>query len=169
MARALVHHHPWLRASPVIFEPCAGRGALGFALMTERCSVKMADIKPRSVSVRKADTISSDDGWINDADVVTNPPFSRAAELWRRAAAHKARSISLLVRLNWLERAGTRQDIPDPHRVIILPRITKHMFVGKTSDSLTVLWATWFLWRDRPHFESPDLQSLSRDQCKGFL
>ncbi len=156
VSRALVRHLPALAGMPVL-EPCAGANAIGRVLADEAgCAVSAYDIEPRDRRVSQADTLSkgffSEDCWPDAAvsAVVTNTPFSLAAEYWRRTR-HFA-LVVLLVRITWLEATKEREDIADPDALIIVPRAkftgpgaidpeTNEPYEG--GDNATVCWAIW--------------------------
>lgn len=148
MVRALINEAPQLLTyygPDVFFEPCAGNGAIMRVFKTAGRRMIGADIEPRNTTVRKIDTLNGRP-WPSDVrgrPVVTNPPFSRGADVFRAAIDNRAPLIALLLRLNWLEPVDDRADIPAPHRLIILPRIGGHWFTGKSTDSITVAWHIW--------------------------
>ncbi len=157
VTRALILHGPIIGGR--VIEPCAGRAAMSFVLLEDAgCEVTSYDIAPRHAGVVKADTLAA--GFFEtatatpDVSLITNPPFSLAAEYWRRGKAF--RRVALLVRITWLERTKDRQDVEDPVRVIVLPR---PKFVGKGSDSATCVWACWGDWK-------PGIVRLSHDDKK---
>jgi hypothetical protein len=146
MTLALFAYAEPLMYSGRFVEPCAGKGAIMRVVRAhEGCKIIGADIDPRAHGIRRLDTLRPRP-WPKDmrgTDVITNPPFSRGADAYRVAFANGARSIALLLRLNWLEPVDDRADIPSPHRLIILPRIGGHWFAGKATDNVTVAWHVW--------------------------
>jgi len=148
VTRALIKYGPLPRGLNVI-EPMAGANAMTRVLADEGgCTVAAFDIEPRADGITQADTLAPNffvplamthDG--STISVITNPPFSKAAALWRHAQFF--RRTALLVRITWLERTKDRDDVPDPVRVIVLPR---PKFTRQGSDSATVVWACWGDW-----------------------
>lgn len=142
ITRALVEYGS-LSANERVLEPMAGAGAMVHVLNERVRAVHAFDIEPRRNDIAQADAFGPDglDAYSADWSVVTNPPFSRAAELWRAGCSF--RRLAMLVRITWLERCADREDVDDPKRVLVLPR---PKFVGKGSDSATVVWACWGEW-----------------------
>lgn len=76
--------------------------------------------------------------------VVTNPPYTRAAEIVPLAYEHCTIGMAMLLRLSWLEPCANRRDwlrkYP-PTELIVLPRIS---FTGNgKTDSVTCAWMIW--------------------------
>ncbi len=153
--RALIDRMPSIRGREVI-EPCAGANRITAILANEAvCPCVAFDIEPRHPAVSQQDATDRK-WWMTIAPgwtLVTNPAFSMAAELFR-AAWHEQRTIALFVRLSWLEAVADREDIPDPHALIIVPRpkfIQSPEFeaIRKASgkpwggDNVTCAWAIW--------------------------
>jgi hypothetical protein len=156
VTRVLLDKWPHVRGKRVV-EPCAGAGRMSRVLSAEGgCAVRSFDIAPRADGIDRADAVSPT-FWSETYRreiVVTNPAFSIASTLFRRAWAYDAPAIALLVRLSWLEAAEDRADLPDPDGLIVVPR---PQFIespearaireaaGKKwgGDSVTVAWAIW--------------------------
>jgi len=90
--------------------------------------------------------------------VVMNPPFSLAESFVRKAMEHRpARGLVIaLLRLSWLEPAGTRGELlrattPD---VLILPK--RPIYDGRGHDSVT---SAWFCFPGTRHYEHLPLPS----------
>lgn len=166
MTRALLQHCPRL-AGRSIFEPCAGAGAIASVLEGEgACVVTALDIEPRHPLIGKADTLSSTAHWPRDPiGIVTNTPFSRAADLVRLAEAQGVGFLFLLARLTFLERTGDRDDLRDPDLALVLPRM-KPWFTGKGTDSCTVAWFGWF---SEPNIWPTGVRRLGKTECRGYL
>lgn len=153
--RVLLERMPSLRGREVI-EPCAGANRMTAVLANEgRCPCVAFDIEPRHPAVSRQD--ATDRAWWATIapgwTLVTNPAFSMAAELFR-AAWHEDRTIALFLRLSWLEAAKDREDIPDPHALIVVPRPkfiqspefqARREATGKPwgGDNVTCAWAIW--------------------------
>lgn len=176
ITRALLKYVPELAGMKVI-EPCAGANAMTRVLADEGgCDVAAFDIEPRADGIMRADTLTP--GFFEQiaakyltpggnvlADgrqiaVVTNTPFSKAADYWRRTRHFGL--VALLVRITWLEKTHNREDVGDPDQIVIVPRTT---FTGPGAidpetgkpltggDSATVCWSIWRLddaWFGRP-------------------
>lgn len=155
--RALIQHGPV--SGGCVLEPCAGAGAMVDVLREAGCVVAAFDIEPRREDISPVDTLTP--GFFEqiaathgtDISLVSNTPFSLAASYQRRGQMF--RRTALLVRITWLERTRDRADIPDPVRLIVLPR---PKFAGKGSDSATCVWACWGDWQ-------PGIVRLSREDC----
>jgi hypothetical protein len=154
MTRALLAHMPKI-ATHHIVEPCAGAGAIVEVLRHDgKAGVIGFDIEPRAGGIVQADTIALTDwtklGAIAPSALVTNPPFSLAANYWRLGRAFDV--TVLLVRQTWLEVSRDREDISDPDAMVLMPRVK---FTGPgaidpetgkpytSSDSAACCWAIW--------------------------
>lgn len=163
MTRALIRRAGVQRGWKVI-EPMAGCGAMAGVLVEAGCQVAAFDIEPRADGIAQIDTMTP--GFFEqiavthgrDLAIITNPPFSLAADLARRALRFVR--VALLVRITWLEMTRDRCDIPDPDLVLVLPRPT---FIGKGSDSATCVWACWGEWAQS------GVVRLSREDCAQYL
>lgn len=160
VTRALIAHCPAITRRRVI-EPCAGASRLSRVLMADgQCSVRSFDLAPRAAGVEQANTLvrtfwrRPDLGDLRRVAVVTNPPFSGAAELARLALGEGVGLLALLVRLTWLEATNDRCDVPDPDALIIVPRpkfiesaeaqaIREAAWNPWGGDNCTVAWAIW--------------------------
>lgn len=162
VTRALLAHCSAVRGVRVI-EPCAGKLDMSRVLAEGGCRVRSFDVAPRADGVEQADTLTRAfwqvDGplageTLSEVAVVTNPPFSGAAELLRLSLGAGVGLVSLLVRLTWLEATNDRADVPDPDSLIIVPRpkfieseeaMAIREAAGKPwgGDNCTVAWATW--------------------------
>lgn len=154
--RALLAKHPAVRMGETIFSPCAGDGAIARVLREAGATVRQFDIAPRAPDVKPGD-ITSRQFWrdyYEGEPIIDNPPFSLAEDLLQNAIEFGASRIALLLRLSWLESTESRQDLPDPKRIIVLPR-PKYIespearvireAAGKKwgGDSVTSAWMIW--------------------------
>lgn len=146
MTLALLRHsgpfHNW-----TIYEPCAGRGAMVDVFRRNGAHVIAHDIEPRRDDIGQADSLASTQVWPHSTApdlVATNPPFSRATDLYRLWMKTRIPMLAMLLRLNWLERVQSRSDVEDPSSLIVLPRMRGYGFQGVNNDMVTV---AWFVWR----------------------
>lgn len=130
-----------------ILECCAGDGAISTKLDMRSCSSEIwtNDIDPERSCHYGFDAAVS---WPSDLRrhdwVVTNPPFSHAAQIVPLAYSHAKRGIAMLLRLSYLEPVENRGAWLSRHpltALIMLPRIsfTRN---GKT-DNVTCAWMIW--------------------------
>lgn len=129
-----------------IFEPCVGDGAIARELQQRGHRVSTNDLD----TSRAADVhFDATDVWplmvtIERPDwVITNPPFSAAYRILRRAIA-SASSVAMLLRLSFLEPTQEREAFlveEPPNLLIVLPR---YSFTGDgKTDSVTSAWMIW--------------------------
>jgi len=134
-----------------VLEPCAGDGAISDVLATlPGVSVTTNDI---DWSRKRSDwhfdvTIPAD--WFclcsqhNFDWIISNPPFSHAAEIVKAAYESATVGIAMLLRLSFLEPCDNRGPwlaAHPPTRLIVLPRIS---FTGDGhKDSCTAGWMLW--------------------------
>ena len=127
-------------------EPCAGDGAIYYALRQRGIQVEGYDIDPtKPWLIRDARTHENLEGKC----VCTNPPYrmpgdrDAAATLWRSWASAGASYIMLLLRLTWLSSAKSRRDIPPPDYLGIItprPRFIRGSRGTDSADSALFCW-----------------------------
>ncbi len=133
------------RVAGSIFEPCAGDGAIVDPLRRRGYRVTTNDLDP----VRQADfnaDATQPDLWqhISPDWTITNPPFSHAEAILRRALDTSRVGVAFLLRLSFLEPTRSRGPLlvaNPPTSLIVLPR---HSFTGDgKTDSVTCAWMVW--------------------------
>lgn len=145
-------------------EPCAGNGAIAKAVneaLRQKENWKLLELQPQfetelktlSDNVVIGDYLTTDMG---QADVIiTNPPFSLAFEIIKKAIVSKPRLVCMLLRLNFLgskERSSfMRENTPD---VYVLPN--RPSFTNKGTDSIEYAWFVWS--NDNGYGSQPDLR-----------
>jgi hypothetical protein len=129
-----------------VLEPCAGDGAV-VRPISEVCGlVRTNDLNPSM----KADTCAdaTDPAWWRNQPpvdwVISNPPFSVAADIVPLAHQKAVCGVAMLLRLSYLEpcenRAAWLAKHP-PTGLIVLPRIS---FTGDgKTDNVTCAWMVW--------------------------
>lgn len=164
--------HNW-----ILFEPCAGDGAIVRELPAES-RVVANDIVPRDPFL--PDYLldaTKGESWkrFNGVDVVlTNPPFDCAIEIARHAYEAARIGMALLLRLSWLEptenQRRRKQLRPDrdrgpwlkahpPTACIVLPR---HDYRNNgDTDSVT---SAWVLWAKQPEFCAPGFDFVTKEE-----
>jgi len=144
---------PELLWSPVVFEPCNGKGAISDVVRRYR-HVVTADIDPdmapdyvgdaRSISLYDAAPLIDKP---KKYSVITNPPFNQAIEIVSNFVERQL-LCAFLLRLSFLEptdKRGRWLENWAPNRIIVLPRIS---FTGDgKTDSVT---CAWFIWGIEP-------------------
>jgi hypothetical protein len=163
LTQSLIRHYPQL--PQLIFEPCAGQGAISQVLeesdrIVVGTDIQECDIAPRDATTREfwewwdlmLDNAPSDN---HDWATVTNPPFNRAAEILPLAYEYSPWGVAFLLRLSYLEPAENRADWLEQHAdnmrhlIPVNPR-PKFRRDTKGSDSSTVAWMIWqksWSWR----------------------
>lgn len=173
-----------LQAAPIsghIFEPCVGDGSLSRPLRA--ClyvhDVTTSDIAPTSMyeALRRSQAgqhveiphysldatdpntyarVAQERGRIDWT--VTNPPFSRAAEIIQAALRYSR--VAMLLRISFLEPTRQREQFLTecpPSAIRYMPRMS-FTSDGKT-DSVTVMWAIWDWTRPGAVSVSPRLET----------
>lgn len=125
-----------------VLEPCAGR-ALSIAGALERWGheVTTADVDLGAPVDMHVDATEYDFEAVRS--VVSNPPFSVAAEVIRNVLP-RTRWVAMLLRLSFLEPVPGRVDLlkRGPAQVLALPRVS--FYRGKSKkDSVTCAWMVW--------------------------
>jgi hypothetical protein len=141
-----------------VLDPASGEGEI-LDVMRERCSTRATlgiELHPgrAAAACERGHLVSVGDGLASswaDADVVVgNPPYSLAEDFAWKAASWAAEGgyrgpaiVALLLRLSFLEPAGTRRALfrTHPPDVLILPK--RPTFAGKGTDSTTSAWLLW--------------------------
>jgi hypothetical protein len=133
-------------------EPCAGNGAIIKAIKelypSDSDTWKAIELQSRfepelralTENVIIGDYLASEPGKVDV--IITNPPFSLAFEIIKKALESKPRVVCMLLRLNFLgskERSSfMREHTPD---VYVLPN--RPSFTGKGTDSIEYAWFVW--------------------------
>lgn len=130
-----------------VLEPCAGSGAIAEVLRKHPSvvTVNETDLEFSDAFAPRDATTDLFWDWWGDCDfVVTNPPFSAAAEIIPKAYEAARYGIAFLLRLSYLEpceNRGAWLSAHPPNQLIVLPRIS---FTGDgNTDSVTCAWCVW--------------------------
>lgn len=152
-----------------IWEPCCGDGAIAKILVEQpsKPTVYATDLYDHGYGTIGIDATKTD--WRPEGKfwVITNPPFSLAAEVIRSMKRLGAERIICLLRFSFLESATKREDIlEDGHllrTLLIKERLTMYPGVwdpSKKQGSATVPHA-WFIW-DKNHQNAYPSESVVR-------
>lgn len=147
---ALLRIEPQLLDAHIV-EPCCGEGHISKVLKQHGCRVSSSDLIDRGYGRTGVDFLRMHK--LQGDVVASNPPFSHAAEFVRHALALDARSVVMLLKLQFLETADRSDLIEDcwlQHRAS-LQRV--HVFKNRVA-----LWKNgkphkggmfalgWFVW-----------------------
>jgi len=130
----------------VIFECCAGDGAIVNPFVEDGLVVVTNDIDPKlhcnfQRDAKEASLFSE----VNADWVVSNPPFSEAFPIVKNAVESAKIGVAMLLRLSFLEPTYERGEwlqANPPQALIVLPRIS---FTGDgKTDSVTTAWFIWY-------------------------
>lgn len=170
LALSLIQYCPQL--PQLIFEPCAGQGAISNVLRDSDRMVCDSDITwdlsdDQSDMPCPKDATTSDfwQYWANNMRnmpsidrrnwaTVTNPPFNQAADILPLAYEHSPWGVAFLLRLSYLEPTENRADWLQQHAdnlryvIPVSPRPRFRKAAG--ADSVTVTWMVWqkqWSWR----------------------
>ena len=110
--------------TPVVVDPCSGKGVLAYSAQTRGYSVIEFDkYNWGRGGVEKLDFLTDQypREIIPDNTVLMNPPFSKAVEFVERCFEFNARKIVCFQRLAWWESVGRRDfwDKHPPNRVYV--------------------------------------------------
>lgn len=145
-----------LRRVPVrgqVFECCVGNAAIQAVIVSrfERVTDRLwnnditQSIQNLDFQLDASDSANWESRWADRFDwIITNPPFSHAAQIVPLAYQHARVGIAMLLRLSFLEpveNRGAWLNQHPPTTLIVLPRIS-FTNDGRT-DSVT---AAWFVW-----------------------
>lgn len=140
-----------VKISGVVLEPCAGEGHISEVLEEYGCELITNDIDEKFKTNFNLDIthetfwLQMKGGYKNIDFIVTNPPFSHAAEVMKQSYKIAKKGVALLVRLSFLEPCEGRDKFfvtNPPDQIIIMPRIS---FTGDgKSDSVTCAWVIWY-------------------------
>lgn len=157
-----------IEAGGVVLEPCVGEGDIAAELARDpRFALVLSNDLDRRHDADSHEDATDPAWWkrVGDVDwVITNPPFTVAADVLKLAHKH-AGNVAMLLRLSFLEpcegRAAWLEEHP-PSDLIVLPRIS---FTGDgNTDSVTCAWMVW---------GSPYQQSIAivnpKDERQGSL
>jgi hypothetical protein len=149
-----------VKISGRVLEPCSGEGWITEVLENYDCQVTTNDIDEQFKTDYHMD-ISSEAFWEQMKEdhksidfVITNPPFSLAPIVMKKAIELAKVGVALLVRLSFLEPCEGRDKFlvsNPPSQIIVMPRIS---FTGDgKSDSVTCCWLVWY--RDKRQVQDP--------------
>lgn len=139
-----------------VFECCVGDGAI--AQVFDTCPLIQElwtnDIDPRIPVDLKVD-VSLKESWffidIYTDWVVTNPPFTKAADIIPLAWEYSLEGVAMLLRLSYLEPAKNRGAWLQEHSKYLTDLIIfgqpRPSFTGNGVDTATT---AWFVWQKEP-------------------
>lgn len=89
--------------SPRIWEPCDGLGHISDTLAAAGFQVRRSDLYTRGRGIEQLDFLTQSETW--HGDIITNPPYSCAAEMVRKALATIADGckVAMWLRILFLE------------------------------------------------------------------
>lgn len=132
--------------SPKIWEPCDGLGHISDVLTAHGYDVCRSDLYTRGRDIEQLDFLTADEVW--GGDIITNPPYSCATKMVRKALSVVAdgRKIAMWLRILYLESAERKRlfDEFPPVRVWISSRRIPCGKDGKFGASAQgYAWFTW--------------------------
>ena len=152
--RALIDYlGPRLRG--VVWEPCAGNGAIVDVLRAHAefvHTVLASDIAPRRDDISQANFLDCEHGFFGTLapivdTICTNPPYSTdtgTATDCVEKAIQLAPNVAMLLRIGWLEPCEDRCELltkRPPTDIIILPRVN---YIGAPKgNNQTSVWVIW--------------------------
>lgn len=130
----------WRPASPVVWEPACGCGAMAREIEGAGLEVVGTDMADRGYGEPGVDFLTSP----KRADcIITNPPFDLAAAFIERAFAIGVQEMALVLKSTYWH-AAKRQAIWMRHRPsLILPLLWRPDFLGKGGPTMEIMWCVW--------------------------
>lgn len=135
------------RFSVKIWEPCDGLGHISDVLIENGYNVRRSDLYTRGRDIEQLDFLSNGDEW--NGDIITNPPYSCATKMVRKALSVVAEGykVAMWLRILYLESAERKrlfEEFP-PVRVWISSRRIPCGKEGKFGASAQGY--AWFIWQ----------------------
>jgi hypothetical protein len=132
-----------------VWEPASGMGHMALPLVAHNYNVRCSDILeyglrlPGTPRPQVLDFLQTQPQWLGkDWAIVTNPPFSLAADFVRHGLRY-CPTVMILERLAFLE-AKSRADIMNNHLAWVLPFDRRPPMLHRWSrDERTGLWKEW--------------------------
>lgn len=133
--------------STKIWEPCDGLGHISDALTAHGYDVRRSALYTRGRDIEQLDFLTDDEVW--DGDIITNPPYSCATGMVRKALSVVAegRKVVMWLRILYLESAERKrlfEEFP-PVRVWISSRRIPCGKDGKFGASAQGY--AWYVWK----------------------
>ena len=130
-----------------IWEPCDGMGHISDVLIENGYNVRRSDLYTRGRDIEQLDFLSNGEEW--NGDIITNPPYSCATKMVRKALSVVAEGykVAMWLRIRYLESAERKrlfEEFP-PVRVWISSRRIPCGKEGKFGASAQGY--AWFIWQ----------------------
>ena len=130
-----------------VWECACGNGAMSEVLVNSGLSVYSSDLYDRGYGIPDVNFLTSKD-WKLD-NIITNPPFSLAADFILRALQLANKKVAIFSRLALLESAGRYRSIfknNPPARVLVFSeRVTLYPSGVVTGGTSTIAYC-WLIW-----------------------
>lgn len=165
---ALIRAESGLLLRPIV-EPCCGKGHISRVLRHHGAEVESSDLIPRGYGRSRVDFLKVRKPLVCKA-VVTNPPFSLAADMVRHAMHLRAEKIAMLLKLQFLETAQRADLIEQCWEAHGYALVRVHVFVNRVA-----LWRNgipckggmlalgWYVWEKA---SSPQPTFLNRIEVR---
>ena len=142
VTEALCRRYAEVLEHRIVFEPCAGDGAMGDVLRPYCRKVVMSDIAPQREDIRKVDLFNL--GFPDFSCVVTNPPFKIAEDVIRHVMHGSNPVFSALVLKATYWHARQRAGLFEQFRpYAIHPLSWRPDFLGKGGPTMEIMWCVW--------------------------
>ena len=129
-----------------IWEPCCGDGAMS-EVLKQKYDVISTDLHDRGYGSGGIDFLQVEPCPFDN--IVTNPPFNIAEDIFHKAYSIATRKVALLLRLAFLEGGGRYLRIFDKHPParlhVFSERVTMYPGGAKATGTGTTAYA-WFVW-----------------------
>lgn len=159
------HVAPRVSFEPIgaVWEPCAGLGHMAAAIVDYCPDLDQSDVhiydlagggSTRDIGVRQADFLDSATAFRPRGGrfwIVTNPPFSAAADMLERALAMPdCDGVAFLLRLQWLSTETRYRRVMLRHRPSLVAHFVERVPMclgGYDLKGSTATDCAWFVWR----------------------
>ena len=154
-----------------VLECCSGDNAIADVLMQNGYHITTNDIDRHRKADRCLDA-SKDFLWVGEPYdwVISNPPFSKAPSIVKRAYHYAECGVAFLLRLTFLEPCENRAEFLfyHPPSILVMPR---HSFTkdGGT-DSVTCAWFIWIKEEKQIDLEKTHstVEIITKEMLKGI-
>lgn len=152
--RALAEHVISIETSDVVWEPAAGEGHMAEVLREYAETVIASDVHDYgrgyltgSFIGEGPDVLETPEGGVDW--LITNPPFSKALEFYRRARRLARKGVALLLRTAWVEGEERFDEVfsrDAPEINFFSERVPMHKGRWEPDGSTKTSYA-WFVWQ----------------------
>lgn len=138
----------------LIWEPCAGNGAMTRVLERIGVTVVSSDLNPRSGAIIGANFLNTDlfDHVEEPFAIITNPPFNLAEQIIRRALSFKrCEFLALVLKSSFWHAKGRQKLFAETSVTAVHPLTWRPDFLGIGRPTMEAMWCVWRRENGRPY------------------